>query len=160
MCINTVKTHVCVLSQNLEVKYLWDCYIYLKCWETLIIVFRRLRGLVKHIGVNSGWCHQMETFSALLALCEGNSPVAGEFLAQRPVTRSWDVFFDLRLNKRLSRPSKRWWFQTQSRLLWRHSYVAGSSAVQTKGYRMLPFTTCEKQRWLSGYFVADQFWQK
>ena len=39
---------------------------------------------------------------ALLALCEGNSPVTGEFPSQRPVTRSFDVFFDLRLNKRLS----------------------------------------------------------
>ena len=35
----------------------------------------------------------METFSALLALCVGNSLVAGEFPAQRPVTRSFDVFF-------------------------------------------------------------------
>ena len=41
----------------------------------------------------------METFSALLALCAGNSPVSGEFPAQRPVTRSFDVFFDLCLNK-------------------------------------------------------------
>ena len=44
----------------------------------------------------------METFSALLALCAGNSPVAGEFPSQRPVTRGFDVFFDLRPNKRLS----------------------------------------------------------
>ena len=44
----------------------------------------------------------METFSALLAICAGNSPVPGEFPSQRPVTRSFDVFFDLRLNKRLS----------------------------------------------------------
>ena len=43
----------------------------------------------------------METFSALLALCAGNSPVTGEFHAQRPVTRSFDAIFDLRLNKRL-----------------------------------------------------------
>ena len=42
------------------------------------------------------WRHQMETFSALLAFCAGNSPVSGEFPAQRPVTRSFDVFFDLR----------------------------------------------------------------
>ena len=35
------------------------------------------------------------TFSALLALCVGNSPVTGEFPSQRPVTRSFDVFFDL-----------------------------------------------------------------
>ena len=38
----------------------------------------------------------METFSALLAICAGNSPVSGEFPAQRPVTRSFDIFFDLR----------------------------------------------------------------
>ena len=44
----------------------------------------------------------METFAALLAICAGNSPVAGEFPAQRPVTRSFGFFFDLRLNKRLS----------------------------------------------------------
>ena len=45
----------------------------------------------------------METFSALLAICAGNSPVPGEFPAQRPVTQSFDVFFDLRLNQRLSK---------------------------------------------------------
>ena len=56
-----------------------------------------------HIAAPS-WCrHQMETFSALLAICAGNSPVPGEFRTQRPVTRSLGVFFDLRLNKRLSK---------------------------------------------------------
>ena len=48
--------------------------------------------------------------SALQALYAGNSPV----------TRSFDVFFDLRLNKQLSKQSRCWWFQTQSRPLWRH----------------------------------------
>ena len=38
----------------------------------------------------------MDTFSVLLAICAGNSPLAGEFSAHRPVTRSFDVFFDLR----------------------------------------------------------------
>ena len=42
---------------------------------------------------NTWWRHQMETFSALLAICAGNSPVPGEFPAQRPVTRSFDFFF-------------------------------------------------------------------
>ena len=46
----------------------------------------------------SWWRHQMETFSALLAICAGNSPVTGEFPTQRPVTQSLDVFFDLRIN--------------------------------------------------------------
>ena len=51
------------------------------------------------------WRYQMETFSALLAIYVGNSPVTGEFPAQRPVTRSFEVFVDLRLNKR----SWGWW---------------------------------------------------
>ena len=66
------------------------------------------------------WRHQMETFSALLALCAGNSPVPGEFPPQRPVTRSFDVFCDLCLNNRLSKQSWGWWFETQSGWLWRH----------------------------------------
>ena len=66
------------------------------------------------------WRHQIETFSALLAFCAGNSPVPGEFPAQRPVTQSFDVFFDLRrLNKQLSKQSWGWWFETPSRSLWR-----------------------------------------
>ena len=44
----------------------------------------------------------MEKFPSLLAICAGNSPLTGEFPAQRPVTRSFDVFFDLRQNERLS----------------------------------------------------------
>ena len=71
-------------------------------------------------GTHPWWRHQMEAFSALLAICAGNSPVPGEFPAQRPVTWSFDVFFDLRLNKRLSKQSWGWWFETLSRLLWRH----------------------------------------
>ena len=62
----------------------------------------------------------METFSALLAIYARNSPVTGEFPTQRPVTRSFDVFFDLRPNKRLSKQSWGWWFDTPSRPLWRH----------------------------------------
>ena len=45
----------------------------------------------------------METLSALLALCAGNSPVTVEFPPQGPVTRVFDVFFNLHLNKRLSK---------------------------------------------------------
>ena len=45
----------------------------------------------------------METFSTLLAICVGNSPVTGEFPPQRPLTQSSDVFFDLHLNKQLSK---------------------------------------------------------
>ena len=63
----------------------------------------------------------METFSALLAICAGNSAVSSEFPAQRPVTRGFGVFFDLRLNKRLSKQSPGWWLETLSCSLWRQS---------------------------------------
>ena len=66
------------------------------------------------------WRHQMETFSALVAICAGNSPVTGEFPTRRPVTRSFDVFFDLCPNERLSKQSWGWWFGTLSSPLWRH----------------------------------------
>ena len=52
--------------------------------------------------------------------CAGNSPVPCEFPAQRPVTQSFDAFLDLRLNKRLSKQSRGWWFETPSHSLWRH----------------------------------------
>ena len=50
----------------------------------------------------------------------GNSSVTGEFPTQKPVTRSFDVFFDLPLNKRLSKQSWGWWFETPSDSLWHH----------------------------------------
>ena len=68
---------------------------------------------------NAWWRREMEAISALLAICEGKSPVTGEFPAQRPVTRNLNVFFDLRLNKRLSKQSWGWWFETLSCPLWR-----------------------------------------
>ena len=64
----------------------------------------------------SWWRHEMETFYALLAICAEISPVL-------PVTRSFDVFCDLRLDKRLSKQSRGWWFETPSRPLWRHRNV-------------------------------------
>ena len=66
------------------------------------------------------WHHQMETFSTLLALCEGNSPVTGEFPSQRPVMWSFDVFFDLRVNRQFSKQLRCWWLETPSYSLWHH----------------------------------------
>ena len=84
--------------------------------EILQITARRLKMNY------SCWRHQMETFSALLAISAGNSPVPGEFPAQRPVTRSFDFFY-LRLNQRLSKQSWGWWFETLPCPLWRHCNV-------------------------------------
>ena len=63
----------------------------------------------------------METFSALLVLCVGNSSVTGDF--QRPVTRSFGVLFDLHLNKRLSKQWWGWWFEVPWRSIWRQCNV-------------------------------------
>ena len=83
-------------------------------------------GMVIHTLAVSCLCHnhddviKMETFSALLTLCVANSQVTCEIPSQRPVTRSFDVFFGLHLNKRLSKQSWGWWFETPSRSRWRH----------------------------------------
>ena len=99
-----------------------------KAWETLNKTrptFQWALCLLKaqHRPEPSWWRHQMETFSALLAICAGNSPVPGEFPTQRPVTLSFDVYFDLRPNKRLSKQSWGWWFETPWRPFWRHRNV-------------------------------------
>ena len=92
------------------------------------------------------WRHQMETFSALLAICAGNSPVPGEFPAQRPVTQSFGVFLDLRLNKRLNKQSRGLWFETLSRPLWRHGNDAscrrGATMVQWTNGHFCDFKSC------------------
>ena len=87
----------------------------------------------------SWWCHQMETFCTLLAIYAGNSPVLGEFPAQRPVTKSFDVFFDLRPNKRLSKQWRGWWFETPSSPLWCHCNVSMLVESPQKGTLMHNF---------------------
>ena len=70
--------------------------------------------------VHTCWCYQMETFSVSLILCEGNPAVTGGLPSQRSVTRNLDIFLDLRLNKRMSKRSRRRWFETPSRSLCCH----------------------------------------
>ena len=60
----------------------------------------------------------------------------GEFPTQRPVTRSFDVYFDLRLNKRLCKQSWGWWFETLLCPLWRHSNASSWAANWTPGTRV------------------------
>ena len=81
--------------------------------------------------VHPWWRHQMETFSALLFLFAGNSPVTGGFPSERPVTMSFDVLCDLRLNKRLSKPSRCRWFETPSRSLikWIPNQITGNDTL-------------------------------
>ena len=109
------------------------------------------------------WRHQMETFSALLTHCAGNSPVTGEFPAQRPVTRSFDVFFDLRLNKRLSKQSWGWWFETPSSSLWRYCNdivdmfrISVTPIKHTKQNQIIANKGKHRAKWLKHRFVIRQ----
>ena len=112
-----VSQNQCLISWNKTTKRLWLKFIH----KSITSDWRSVRSLIhsSYIAVTR-WRHQMETFSALLAICAGNSPVNGEFPAQRPVMWIFDVFFDLCLNKWLSKQSWGWWFETLSRPLWRH----------------------------------------
>ena len=85
------------------------------------------------------WCHQMDTFSTLLAIGAGNSPVTGEFPSQRPVTRGFDVFFHLCLNKQLNKQPWHWWSETPLGSLWRHCNAEGfkyANVIWTKGHEI------------------------
>ena len=88
------------------------CYLNLR-----LIIFK----LISRIEILSTWWrHQMDTFPCYWPFVRGiqrspvNSPHEGQWCG------AFAVFFDLHLNKRLSKQSRRWWFETPSRPLWRH----------------------------------------
>ena len=71
-------------------------------------------------------------------LCEGYPPVTNGFPSQKPVTQSFDVFFDLRLSKRLNEQSRRWWFETPSRSLWWQVAIRWSITAVDQNENSLP----------------------
>ena len=99
-------------------------------WTLLsgLALYRRktITGLV-YQPIYASLCFMMRSangnISSLLALCAGNSPVTGEFPSQRPMMQRFDVFFDLRLNKQLSKQSWGWWLKMPSCSLWRQCKV-------------------------------------
>ena len=120
--------------------------------------------------IDSRWRHQMKIFP-----CNWNPPVTGEFPTKRPVRRSLDVFFDLRLNKRLSKQSWCWWFETPYRPLWRHCKVIDKQTdvwtsertesitvltrgkyAENHGANLLGSPLLHKQR--LEYFILVKFW--
>ena len=66
------------------------------------------------------WRHQMETFSALLALCGDFTDHRWIPFAKASDAELWCLFSDLRPNKRLSKQSRFRWFEMPSRSLWRY----------------------------------------
>ena len=72
-------------------RFFLTCIVCFRLWLVSYYIPYFLWDVTTTCPHSTWWRQQMETFSALLALCEGNSPVTGEFSAQRPVTRSFDV---------------------------------------------------------------------
>ena len=108
------------LGERLDIQNNWGYRFF---WITRLKILTRVfvaTECTSTVPKVTWWRHHMETFSALLAICAGNSPVAGEFPTQRPVTRSFGVFFDLRLSIRVSKQWSGWWFKTPSHPLWRN----------------------------------------
>ena len=120
---------------SVTILYVWsfDLYVWERNVESLLeILCCRLFGaktLPKHDDVIK-WKYFPRNWPFL------REPVPGEFPAQRPVTRSFDVFFDLRLNKRLSKQPRGWWFETPAWSLWRHrndqSFVSITTATEIR----------------------------
>ena len=135
-------------------RFVWDYLQIVGCDDLVDLSTRWVR--------HPWWSHQMETFSALLAICAGNSPVTGEFPTRRPVTRSFEVFFDLRLNERLIKKSWGWWFATPLRPLCRHSndYRCGmwktSKSIADHGHHRWHFVACWYDKCLYAFSFFDR----
>ena len=82
----------------------------------------------------SWWRHQMETFSALLAICAGNSPVPSEIPAKGQWRGDSVFYLNLCLNKWLRKQSWCWWFETLSRQLWRNCNDAIINSTSVMGW--------------------------
>ena len=89
-------------------------------YNVIVMIHWSLRG--KQVNwVITDWHLMMTSSNGTIFRVTG--PLCGEFPAKRPVARSFGVFFDLCVNKRLSKQSWCWWFETLSRSFWRHHNV-------------------------------------
>ena len=136
------------------------------CSETFPAITESMILSSIHVDVIK-WIHFLRCWS----LCEGNPPVTGGFPSQRPVTRRFDVFFDLRLNKCLSRQSRRRLFETSSRSLWRQcnaEVVAQQWLLSSKSrfhrsiqlwffklFSSIPTWICHRQRPNTEYLINN-----
>ena len=122
------KAMVCYLT--IQIPYLIEWLIN---WCTLLLLACSIRlWFICQTATQLIWCVFDYLISDdMMTSSNGNifrvtGPLCGEFTGhrwnppQRPVTRSFDVFLDLRLNKKVSKQSWGWWFETPSRSVWRH----------------------------------------
>ena len=119
--------------------YLYNGEMYYECISTNH--FQPWCGTTSNYDADKLWSNCLSEWlwldSSMMTSSNGNifrvtGPLCGEFTGpgefptQRPVTRSFDVLFDLRLNKRLSKQPWGWWFETPSWSLWRQRNARAS----------------------------------
>ena len=109
------------VNRTATVKHTKTKYMYMLCHFHYKLHCCQRFGMSKpNCSFNTWRRHQMATFYRVTGPLCGDFTGPGEFPTQRPVTRIFDVFIDLRLNKRLSEQPWGWWFETPSWSLWRH----------------------------------------
>ena len=105
------------------------------------------------------WLVVIHMMFAMMTSSNGNifrvtGPLCGEFTGHRSIpltkamTRSFYVFFDLRLNTQLSKQSRRRRFDTLSRSLWRHCNImcyTGYEYIYSASLKSSDFILCEQR---------------
>ena len=129
--------------------FLYFCFVYTEYFK-----IDYMQDIIRIVTSSNG------TFPTLLALCAGNTPVTNDFPPQRPVTRSFDVFFDLRLNKRLSKQSQRRWFKMPARSLWRHWNGISVFIIMVTLYLIFELYICKQYHpiWIPLVTIIWQQW--
>ena len=133
-------------SSHLQSK---ESSISLQCYKWYVRLPRTLHVAFCRYGINHNYIWSIDHIQIFVAYIvnmtassNGNIfrvtvPLCGEFTgyrwipSQRPVTRSFGVFFYLRLNRRLSTLSRRWWFKTPSRPLCPHCNETATKSIRT-----------------------------
>ena len=115
--------YMVITGASLQMECMWWRHIVAGLLKTQIVSSVKA---VRSDRMAARWRHRMETYSALLAICAGNSPVTGEFPAQRPVTRSFDFSFDLLPKNGWVNNPEAGDLRKKSRPLWRHGNNPGT----------------------------------
>ena len=153
-----------LLSKSHKRVFYWEIGIDLPYRKKIKIEYLMYTRMIQITGNRaSRWRQQMETVSALLAICEGNPPVTGGFPSQRASNTGFDDFFDVSLNKRLSKQTNRRWKETPGYSLWRHcnAWFALLDSHYTFGlvlmiWRLLPRHRYDPNTfWLTSWLVRQ-----
>ena len=123
ICLEERKDVFILVARGTCIRYMLQIYIYIciYIWNNKYNSYQTPRDLTcLQVGHGMMTSSNGNIFRAVTDPFEGNSPVTGAIPSQRPVTRSFDVFCDARLSKRLRKQSRSWWFEAPSRSLWRY----------------------------------------